>query len=111
MLDQRWIVDTISELNSKGTVVSINAALKKLAEHLGLDRCVIRNRVGNTNKFTVVAEYHRTDLTAIDVLEPEMDSETSLLLIQQLLADGKVCVNDITDDVGFTEEEVARGLA
>ena len=71
MLDHRWIVDTISDLNSEGTVVSIHKALEKLAKHLGLDRCILRNRVGNTDKFTVIAEYYREDLIPIDTLEPE----------------------------------------
>ena len=110
MLDHRWIVDTISDLNSEGTVVSIHKALEKLAKHLGLDRCILRNRVGNTDKFTVIAEYYREDLIPIDTLEPDMDSATSIQLIQQLLVDGKVCVNDITQDGGFTEEEIAKGL-
>lgn len=111
MIDQRWIMDAISELNSEGTFASIYTALEKLAKHLDLDRCILRNRIVGTDQFNVIAEYHRPDLIAIDTLEPNMDSATSLQLVQQLLIDGKVCVNDIANNSGFSEAEITKALS
>lgn len=111
MLDHRWILDAISELNSEGTLASISEALSSLAAHLSLDRCILRNRIPGTDQFNVIVEYHAPGLIAIDELEPDMGSETSLHLVQQLLQDGRVCINDILASNDFSQADIDKAQA